>query len=505
MAKSGLLTPRRIAAFAVFVLSIGLWGTESDVIKLIVKQDEVLFGRYSRGHFGALLVLTPLLWGVAAALWSRSPLRRALGNFALGATSTLVAILAFVYLSSLLAQPVRYVERDAGNDERARELKLAGIVRHRPPNEVYELTYSDRPENPRSYPDAPPGYGDVPIVLTSDKNGFRNLSVLERYDLVVVGDSFAAGSHVSDEQSWGELLSNQRGLSMYNLGVSGSGPRTYLNNFAYYGLAFQPRIALFMLYEGNDFKVDVALPPDNAGTDSVADKAAPPAPEPSAFEKLDEHLSVAFKRSPVTAGLRRLSQTVFEPANANRPVPGYQERVGFMPIRVAAAGGDTHYSFKPKRLMYLYQQRDAFTSSAVWKSTRGILEEFIALCVEHGIQPVFLYAPSKPHVVMPLVKDQVPAQQLWNFARYKKKSLPDPQTFKSELYQRLDTQSRVFVQWCEEKGLPCLDLTPALTAAAAAGQQTYYTYDQHWTPIGNRVVADEVGKFLETLVAGTRH
>lgn len=491
---SGAIPVRRLIALLIFAASLALWWTESDVIKLIIKQDEVLFGRYSQGHFGALLVLTPLLWGLAAAVWSPQPLARALGNFGLGTVSTLVAILLLVYLSSIVARPARYVELDAANNERARELQLAGVVRHRPPNERYELTYSDRPEHPRSYPDAPAGYGDVDIVLTSDQNGFRNFEPREQYDLIVVGDSFAAGSHVSDDQGWAELLRRETGRSLYNLGVSGSGPRSYLNNFVYFGLDLQPRQALLMLYEGNDFKEDVMLAA-TGGQQTAAQQVAP-TQQKTRMERLDEHLSTAFKSSPVTAGLRQLSKSIFEPANADRPVPGYAEQLGFMPVRIDHQGQPQYYSFQPKRLIRLYEDQQEFAASEVWSATRAVLEEFAARCIELGIEPMLVYAPSKPHVVMPLVEDAVPAQQLWNFARYGRSSLPEPDVFKRELYQRLDSQVNVVMDWCEQRGLRCLNLTPALTEASGNGIQTYFTYDQHWTPDGNRVVADAIETFL---------
>ncbi len=493
---------RRAVALLLFVLGLALWATESDIAELIIKQDRILLGRYSEGHFAALFVLTLLLWGLAAALWSAVSLRSALGNFVLAAASTLVALLVVVYLSSFIGGPARYVEHAADNEKDGESVQAAGILRHRPPNEVYELVYSDEPATARSYPGRPAGYGDVPIVLTSDRNGFRNTSVLDSYDIVAVGDSFVAGSHVSDGQVWTELLSNSISRSIYNLGVSGSGPRTYYNNFNHYALDLKPRIALVMLYAGNDFKPEVAVPlADNVKT--VADEAAP-VPQASRWEKLDEHLSNAYKRSPVKAGLRRFSSAVLQPINADRRVPGYEEKLGFMPVRVETAGSVAHYSFKPRRLLYLNQDSDGFAASAAWHSTRSILEAFISLCEENGIVPVFLYAPSKPRVVMPLIEDRVPAHQLWNFASYKSRSLPEPEVFKQQLYERLNGQNEVFMQWCGDAGQHCLDLTPALIRATGAGKQTYYSYDQHWTPEGNQVVAGEVERYLAPLMSGNQ-
>jgi hypothetical protein len=79
--------------------------------------------------------------------------------------------------------------------------KLAGVTRHRPPNKRYEFSQSDLPKQHRSYPLTAPGYKDLNIVLTSDKYGFRNHGeIKDQYSIIAVGDSFAAGSHVADEQ-----------------------------------------------------------------------------------------------------------------------------------------------------------------------------------------------------------------------------------------------------------------------------------------------------------------
>lgn len=478
---------RRLIALALLALSFWMWTFHSDVISLIVRERPVLFGRYSQGHAGALLVLTPLLWMLAAAFWSRKRLLSALGNSALTVGVTLFAIGLITYLAHFFHGGPRYVETAVAATAEG-EVPLAGIVRHRPPNEIYELVQSDRPEHPRSYPDAPPGYPDVPIRLTSDANGFRNPHPSEQYEWVAVGDSFVAGSHVSDDQGWTELLQKNTGKAIYNLGVSGSGPSTYLNNFVSLGLPLKPKLALFMLYEGNDFKDEVAMPP--AGTEGSNQP-------PSLGERVKQHLEFAFKASPVTAGLRRVSDEFFQRAGAQRPVSGYAEQVGWMPLRLSHGDTTHYYAFDPKRLMYLYVDREEFTADPAWLATADTLKRMAKLSRDHGIEPVFLYAPSTPHVVMPQAQAQIPADQLRNFAAYKqKKGLPPAEEFKREVFARMDNQEQVFLAFCAEQSLHCLSLTPALKAATAAGQQTYYSYDQHWTPEGNAVVATTVADFL---------
>lgn len=475
--NSTALWLRRLCALLLLIASFWIWTRHSDVIELIVKQRPVLLGRYSQGHFGTLLILTPLLWVLAIAFAARTPLLRNLGNALIGIVSTLIAIVAVVYFAHFFHRQALYVE----NTPTAETPLPSHATRHRPPNQLYELTYVDAPEQARSYPDAPPGFEPVPLRLTSDKNGFRNTTVDAQYDMLAVGDSFVAGSNVSDDQTWPALLAQESGRTIYNLGVGGSGPPTYLANFSQFGTALRPKVALFMIYEGNDFKEDV-----------VITGARPP----TVFERIDEHIERAFDASPVTLGLKRLSHDLLEKLGAHRPVPDYQERLGFMPIAVTHGDSTHYYSFDPKRLIYLNYGKAEFAESREWLATADILKRILALCREQSIRPVFIYAPSTPHVVLPLVQDAIPAQQLRNFAAYRKSRLPPAEQFKQEIMGNLDNQQQVVLEFCAQQQVDCLALTDALRRATAAGQQTYFSYDQHWTPIGNAVAASAIAEFL---------
>lgn len=475
--NSTALWMRRLGALLLLVASFWIWTRHSDIIELIVRQRPVLFGRYSQGHFGVLLIVTPILWVLAAALASRAPLLRSLGNALIGIATTLVAIIAVTYVAHFFHREALYVEAEQTRDDET----LAVKTRHRPPNQLYELTYVDIPEQARSYPDAPPGFEPVPLRLTSDKNGFRNTSAGEQYDIVAVGDSFVAGSNVSDDQTWPALLAKSTGRPIYNLGVGGSGPPTYLANFARFGLQLRPRLALFMIYEGNDFKEDV-----------VVTGARPP----TLGERIAKHFEMAFEASPVTAGLKRLSHDLFEKLGAQRPVPGYREKLGFMPIAVSGGGATHHYSFDPKRLIYLNYSKAEFTASREWQATAGMLEQIVQKSRTQGIQPVFIYAPSTPHVVLPLAWDNIPAEQLRAFASYRKSHLPPAAQFKQQVMDNLNSEQEVVMAFCAQQQIECLALTDVLRTATAAGQQTYFSYDQHWTPLGNAIAAGAIEAFL---------
>lgn len=482
---------KRIVVAALLLLVSGLiWLPSSQIIELIITNEEVVLGRYSRGHFGILLLLTLILLIAASVIFftRRKPLSETVFALLMIYFSTGISAFVLVIASGFFNKP-RYVEQDISGVDVDTGISLSGVVRHRPPQERFTLVQKDVPEQLRSYPDAPAGYPEFSLVLTTDANGFRNQQMLDQYDMLAVGDSFVAGSHVSDDQAWVDLLRQKTGQSIYNLGVSGSDPLVYLNNFITLGRKLQPKTVLVMLYEGNDFRDAPPLP--KAGV--VAAQATP----------VDRMTSFSFlaKASPVTIGLRRLTGEVLAKIGSDNPVPGYAESVGFMPLAVETPVGTQHYSFDPKRLRYLVEgSEQQFAESSDWKNVRDVLDQFVTLSKKDNFRLVFVYAPSTPHVILPLVADKIPAQQLLNFSRFKQKNLQlDAETYKQQVLARLDAEENVWKSWCKESGIECVSTTRALRDAAAAGHQVYYTYDQHWTPEGNKVAASVLAAYFSEI------
>jgi hypothetical protein len=51
---------RKSIALILIFISFAWWVVPSDIVKLIVMQRPILFGRYSQGHFASILLLTPI-------------------------------------------------------------------------------------------------------------------------------------------------------------------------------------------------------------------------------------------------------------------------------------------------------------------------------------------------------------------------------------------------------------------------------------------------------------
>lgn len=471
---------RRSLALLILLLSIILWAIPSDIIELIVRQRHVLLGRYSVERFSLLLVLMLMLWLIACLLVSNLKFKEMAFRTIAVIISSLLGF-AVVSLASRLIISPRYIKESVSNMTTWPGDRVEGIVRHRPVNQQYRITYTDQPQTKHSYPNPPPGFPPVTITLTTDKRGFRNQTNLKEYDIVTVGDSFVEGSRVSDDENWPTLLGKKLGQSVYNLGISGSSTRTNLNNFLMLGSELKPKIALFMIYEGNDFKYK------------------PLDPKTSYF---DEFYKYIFKESPLIVRLKRAFITYLGPINADAKVP-YSNIFSWMPVEIQSGNTKPHYSFKPKRLTRLYWEKADFLRSLEWTSNANIFRKIKQLTNEKNIRLVFVYAPSKPHVVMPLIRDHVSAEQLRAFALFKKKSLTQAKEFKENLYARLDTQETVFREFCEVEGIDFISTTQILREKMAQGIQIYYTYDQHWTRFGHEAVAEVIYNYLISYSPGT--
>jgi len=59
-------------------------------------------------------------------------------------------------------------------------------------------------------------------------------------------------------------------------------------------------------------------------------------------------------------------------------------------------------------------------------------------------------------------------------------------------------QNEMMAKLCADAGIPFLDLTPALAARVAAGENVYFPDESHLNQVGETVVAESLAKFIET-------
>ena len=440
------------------------WLIRTNVAYAVAQNREVLLGRYTVGQFSGLFVLFLLSVPVVVLVWTQRGRRRrrCVGLLVMTLSVLLAAFVVDLVLRFVLPQP--YVSE--------------GDVEHRRPNAVFTGVTRDVPKTPCAYPAVWPGHPDVPYKLTTDSRGFRNSEALNECDVLVIGDSFAEGSEISDEQTWPALVAGRSGKRVYNLGMAGGGPRKYRVAIEQIGLGLKPKIVLLMLYEGNDFRAD----------------------RKKTRTGLGQALRVYRKRSPILTMLKQAMVRSLGRVGAVRMETVPEDHplwpIAWQPVAVPVGSLARYYALEWKRLAAHWTPAEALRESSGFQAALGLVAEMNALCRERGIRLVVLFAPDKPHVVLPLVRDRVSAEQLRAFLALKLKHLPAAKACFETLMTRLDACESAVADFCRAESIGFHSLTVALRQEVAAGRQVYFTYDQHWTPVGNRVVAESVAALL---------
>ncbi|MCG3130495.1 MAG: hypothetical protein FLDDKLPJ_01257 [Phycisphaerae bacterium] len=460
------LKVRRVAlAMIAAAVNLGLWLIPSDVATLVARDRHVLLGRYSREHFTWIIGVGLISAGglvVGTGATPRSRRRRLLG---VGAACALVFLPTCAVDLVLRRGAPEYYIKDT-------------LAYHRPPgfrapeDGAAELIVRDVPEATRSYEVIPPGFPDFAATLTCDRRGFRNATDLPQYDVVVLGDSYAEGSKVSDEHPWPARLAEFTGLTVYNLGMSGYAPQNYLASLEEVGLSLKPNVVLCLLYEENDFR--------------AAELREEPESEFSKF----------FKQSPLLQRLDAAIVGTLGRMNADGPIRG-GAALAWMPLRAPAGPAAKPYAFSPNLMLDLYQTRESVEGSEPWEAIRTLVRRMKERCDAAGARFCLIYAPSKPHVVLPIA-GELPAATVRDFAMLRaKEELPPSAEFVQRLLAGLDVKESLTREFCEESGVAFLSLTEPLRRAAASGTQVYFTYDDHFSPAGHEVAALAVAAFLQ--------
>ena len=282
-----------------------------------------------------------------------------------------------------------------------------------------------------------------PYDLQYDHNGFRNGVDYVEADCIVIGDSFIEGFHVTDEELHTTQVADTLGISVVNFGQSGYGPQQELLVLQRYGLPLQPKVCLWVFFEGNDlqdalrYKQMLADWPDSVALySSVVERS---------FTK---NLHWWLSRLMIDQGQRESESGLFLG-------DGKQTRLWF------------GYSGSP--------MSDAKTSAL--SITEASLSRAFALCQDQGVAMAVIFAPTKYRVYSKLCEFESPSRiENWTVNR-----LPEM------LAERVAAISSEIAFY---------DMTPDLQRVAQQGNLLYFEDDSHWSPQGHRVAAQAICSLL---------
>ncbi|GMU21745.1 MAG: hypothetical protein AMXMBFR13_18350 [Phycisphaerae bacterium] len=446
---------QKIFLGVVFIANAALWLTTSDVAHLVVRDRPVVLGRYSQPHFTAILLT--LLFSCVGLYIDQARSRETYKRRWFQVLAVVIFMIPGLFVLDLALRTVvrpSYIHTTAAY--------------HRPPEVRLSYTFRDVPATGFIHAHAPDGHAPVPCTYQADAWGYRNRQVTQPVDVVTLGDSFTEGCNVSDDQAWPVLFASDTGLSVYNLGMTGYSPLNNRAALAEHLPRLRPRQVLCMIYEGNDFEIK---------------ERELKRPDPTWRDRI----RIYYKNSP----LRRTYDALLSgPLNTGGvpPDPRIADLLSWLPLWIPQENGHP-YVFGPKALLDHAVPYTAFVMSGRWERTADMLADMQRICTDQGAELIIVLAPTKAHVVLPLVRDRLPADKLRAFAELVFPFTIDEASFAQQIFDNLDAREQALARFCRVRGIPFISLTVPLRRAIANGEHAYYTYDHHWTPRGNAIVA----------------
>lgn len=315
-----------------------------------------------------------------------------------------------------------------------------------------------------------------------DAWGFRNRSVPERADVVALGDSQTYGHGVATSQSWPSVLGELTGLSVYNLSAGGYSPPQYSRLMESRALALKPELIVVGFNGANDwlgaFHTVHALDfwrefrdPAADAADAAATSAGPTAAVYywSARHWLSRH-SMIYR----LVAHSRLADLLLA---AESRAPSFLTAQEWATFERSDQGGSIVLA--PGSALRNRDPRDPRVREGLELSCE-LLSAMQLLAERSSIRFAVVLIPSEESVVADALEEPDVPSADWQ-------ALGDAVAGEREINAALTACLRTH-------GVTYLDV---LAPLKAAGFRAFHqTQDAHLTPVGHRILATEIRRFL---------
>ncbi len=367
-------------------------------------------------------------------------------------------------------------------------------------------------ENPSEWRDGdivrmgflPPASPPAPLhqyTVRTDAEGFRNRVVRDRFDVAALGDSFTDAMTMPAEASWPARLERRLGAPVQNYGTAGFGPQQELLVLKDFVAPHRPRTVVLAFFAGNDLFEAEAF--------DTRQRPATPAPRAASGWQVKNVVSRAdtwFVTSALRAGSRWLGSRHAGVAEAaatptsltEAPVaapPGASASFDRGRFTVPVAGRLLRWSFMPPYLNTLNFSMGALAARPGWRLTREAIAEMQHVSRAFGGRLVVMFLPFKSQVYLPVLEGAMPRETLRQALSYSLDRYGRDADVERVFMNRL-AQNHLMREFCAESGIPFLDMTPALAARVAQGENVYFPDESHLNETGEAVVADALAAFL---------
>jgi len=339
----------------------------------------------------------------------------------------------------------------------------------------------------------------------SDREGFRNPVTREVIDIAAIGDSFTDALTMAVEAAWPAQLEGRLGLAVQNYGTAGFGPqqeRLVLQDFA---LAHHPRVVVLAFFAGNDIRDaerfeefergdhdltqptlgwpirDVVIRADTwyltSAIQAAARAAAAGAPLPAGESAASAGATGAERRPPDAVSVAE--------------GPRFDRGVFTVPI----GGHMLRFAFMPPYLNLLHFSGDDLAARRGWTLALENIRGMERASRDAGARFVLMFVPFKSQVYLPLLERTLSAADLVRALRFSLPDTPAPPDLAQFARNRL-AQNVLMRRFCEQAGIPFLDLTTVLQDRVERGVNVYFPDDSHLNEAGEALTAATLADFL---------
>jgi hypothetical protein len=339
------------------------------------------------------------------------------------------------------------------------------------------------------------------FTFQTDDEGFRNARVRERIDVAALGDSFTDAMTLPVEEAWPTRLERQTGLAVQNYGTAGFGPQQELLTLRTYAARHRPRVVVLAYFAGNDL-FDAEAFDEFSRSGGTVRRAVQGWQIKDVVSRADTWFLVSAIRATST-WLSKLERAEARADATTRPMEVHAEApargVAFdRGMFTAAIGGrPVRWAFMPPYLNTLTFSEHDLAARRGWTLTRQAIDEMHGVSRSIGATFVVVFLPFKSQVYLPWLAQWQPPDELSRDLQFYLPDNPGTPDVARMLRNRL-AQNRLMRRFCEERGIPMIDTTDALTQQFTRGENVYFPDESHLNERGQAVVADALAAYLSS-------
>ncbi|MGI8782762.1 MAG: alginate O-acetyltransferase AlgX-related protein [Acidobacteriota bacterium] len=336
----------------------------------------------------------------------------------------------------------------------------------------------------------------------TDSEGFRNSKTRDPIFVAALGDSFTDAMTLPVDEVWTARLEALLKVPVQNYGTASFGPQQELYVLRDYALKHRPRISVVAYFAGNDL-FNAASFEQYENSEGAALEEAPGWRIKRVIPRYQMLYTFSLARTTFGQFWDSQAQDMHADALPATDIPEAPSvlRASFDRgmFSVPVAGRNLQVALMPPYLQTLNFSERTLESHPGWKATRATYVKMKQACEAAGSNLVVMFIPFKSQVYLPLLRKSFAPADLESALRFYFRNDSTPVDLTVMEANRL-AQNRLLSRFCQQAGVPFLDLTTALQREVEEGRSVYFSDDAHWNAAGHAVAARALAEFL-----GTRH